>query len=156
MTKVLIAEHNHSVSTYIKSQLKKSGKQFCHTSSSIEAWKATTEMDFDVLIVDIIMPGMDGFVLAQKALQENPGIQIIFVTGFAAVAMDTYNTPAYAPRPMTSKPFHLKDLSNRINYLMGEADLFTTESARFYQGSKHEDNIVYAEFGKDTKKSGVI
>ncbi len=153
MTKILIAEHNQSVATYIKAALKKTGKQFFHTDSSLEAWRATSKMDFDVLIVDIIMPGMDGFVLAQKALQENPGIQVIFITGFAAVAMDTYNTPAYSPRPMTSKPFHIKDIANRVSYLIGESDLLTSTSAQYYQGNTNEGNIVYAEFGKDKKAS---
>ncbi len=144
MARILVAEHNKSTLTYLYSVLKAAGNSVDAVDNSLDAWRAANKACYDILIVDIVMPGMDGFVLAQKALQDNPGIQVIFITGFAAVAMDTYNTPAYAPQPMTSKPFHMKEIVGRVRYLMGEAELPvnmpTTQAAE-------ENNVIYAEFG---------
>ena len=75
-------------------------------------------------------------------------MQIIFITGFAAVAMDTYNTPSYAPRPMTSRPFHLRDISARIKFYMGEADLPFEHIYGQQDGQQASDNVVYATFGE--------
>lgn len=148
MTKILIAEHNKEVSKFLKKQLKGAYNMVDLAETSYDAWKAIGTGEYDVLMIDIIMPGIDGFVLAQKALQLNPGMQVIFITGFAAVAMDTYNTPSYAPRPMTSRPFHLRDISARIKFYMGEADLPFENIYGQQQGQAASDNVVYAQFGE--------
>ncbi len=149
MSRILIAEHNQEVSKFIKKQFRGSHYQLDMKTQSIDAWRAIGNEDYDVLMIDIMMPGIDGFVLAQKALKLNPGMTIIFITGFAAVAMDTYNTPTYAPRPMTSKPFHLRDIMGRIRFYMGEADLpFDSIYAHQHRDAVAQDNVIYAQFGQ--------
>ena len=154
MTKILVAEHNETTSNYIKQALRKSGNLVDIASTSPDAWRATSKTEYDVMIVDVVMPGIDGFVLAQKALQENPTLQIIFITGFAAVAMDTYQTPSYSPAPITSRPFHLSEISSRVRYLMGEADLpsqrFSSDAQRLAQ-----NNVIYPEFGASRQREAV-
>lgn len=148
MSRILIAEHNSEVSSFLKKQLRTSQHKIDVKTKSTDAWKAISTADYDVLMIDVVMPGIDGFTMAQKALQENPGLQIIFITGFAAVAMDTYNTPTYAPRPMTSKPFHLRDISQRVRFYLGESDL---PYDNFYTGQNDavsQDNVIYARFGE--------
>ena len=148
MTRILIAEHNKEVSSFLRKQLKGAMNTIDLADTSYDAWKAIGSGDYDVLMVDIVMPGIDGFVLAQKALQLNPGMQIIFITGFAAVAMDTYNTPNHAPRPMTSRPFHLRDIAARIKFYMGEADLPFETIYNQQKAESTQSNIIYAEFGE--------
>jgi len=140
----MIAEHNKSAASYLYKSLKQEGNTVTIADNSIDAWAtASGPEEYDIMMIDVVMPGLDGFVLAQKALQANPGLQIIFITGFAAVAMDTYNTPSYAPSPMTSRPFHLKDMPARVHYMMGEADI-PYENAP----ANNSNNVVYAEFGQ--------
>lgn len=147
MSRILIAEHNEEVSKFLKKQMRGSHYAIDLKTQSIDAWRAIGNEDYDVLMIDIMMPGIDGFVLAQKALKINPGMQIIFITGFAAVAMDTYNTPTYAPRPMTSKPFHLRDILTRIRFYLGEADLpFDSIYAQQHRDAVAQDNVIYARF----------
>jgi two-component system cell cycle response regulator CpdR len=150
MAHIMIAEHNKAAATYMYKALKQAGNTITITDNALDSWAtANGHDDYDIMMIDVVMPGLDGFVLAQKALQENPGLQIIFITGFAAVAMDTYNTPSYAPQPMTSRPFHLKDITARVRYMMGEADMPTQT---YNTPNTSNNNIVYAEFGQ--KKTG--
>ena len=146
MAKVLVAEHNPSIAAYLEVQLKKAGHAIEKVDNSLDAWRATSKANYDVLVIDIVMPGIDGFVLSQKALQENPEMQIIFVTGFAAVAMDTFATPSYAPAPITTRPFHLRDINARIRYMMGLGGfpLPVTNSAQ-------DNNVVYANFSPKSR-----
>jgi len=144
MSKILIAEHNAATKQYLTKNLKNSGNTVHVAQTGTDTWKAISSDEYDVIMIDIVMPGLDGFVLAQKALQNNPCTQIIFITGFAAVAMDTYNTPAYAPRPLTSKPFHLTEMAARVRFLMGEGELPATYSSAVLAS---DNNVVYAEFG---------
>ncbi len=152
MAHILIAEHNKAVSSYLVKTLKQNGHNVVLTDNSLEAWKISGQFEFDILIVDIVMPGMDGFVLAQKALQANPYLHVIFITGFAAVAMDTYNSPEYAPQPMTAAPFHLKEVNNRIRYMMGDLTAFPIDNCSS-DNSQNSENIVYADFTRKRKVS---
>ncbi len=72
---------------------------------------------FDVLVTDINMPRMDGLELARNATVEMPDLKVIFVTGFAAVALnlDTATRPG---AKVLSKPFHLRDQVNEIDRLL--------------------------------------
>lgn len=141
MARILIAEHNQTTADYLYATLKKAGYDVDKIDNSLDAWRLTSREIYDVLMVDIAMPGIDGFILSQKALQENPSLQIIFITGFAGVAMDTYATPPYAPAPITTRPFHLRDIAGRIRYMMGYGNLPATNHLQ-----QAADNVVYANF----------
>lgn len=143
MAKILIAEHNESTAEYLSGKLKKGGHTIDVVDNCLDAWRSFSKETFDVLLIDIVMPGVDGFVLAQKALQDNPALQIIFITGFAGVAMDTYSTPAYAPAPITTRPFHLREISSRIRFLMGQGGLPLQ-----YTSSASGNTVVYADFSR--------
>ena len=140
MARILIAEHNQATSNYLSAALRKAGNSVAFVDNCLDAWRASSKEDFDILLVDVVMPGIDGFVLAQKALQENPSLQVIFITGFAGVAMDMQATPAYAPAPVTTRPFHLKEIASRVRYLMGQGSLPLTAA------QPSEGNVVYADF----------
>lgn len=140
MARVLIAEHNQTVANYLTAQLKKAGNSVTVVDNYLDAWRSASQNSYDILMVDVVMPGIDGFVLAQKILQDNPELQVIFITGFSGVAMDTAATPAYAPAPITMRPFHLREASSRIRYLMGIGGLPNTEL------SNNDGNVVYANF----------
>lgn len=146
MTRILIAEHNETTASYLLQTLRKAGNSVELVDNCLDVWRATSREPFDVLLVNIGMPGIDGFVLAQRVLQENPDIQIIFVTGFAGVAMDTYATPHYAPAPITSHPFHLREVAARVRYLMG----YGAMPGHTSHGHSLHDNVVYADFARST------
>jgi two-component system cell cycle response regulator CpdR len=63
------------------------------------------------------MPEMDGIELARKATELDPDIKVMFITGFAAVAL---NPDSQAPRDakVLSKPFHLRDLVSEVDKMM--------------------------------------
>lgn len=142
MARILIAEHNASTAEFLYGTLKKAGNSVEIVDNCLDAWRMSSQDCYDVLVVDVVMPGVDGFILAQKALQENPELQIIFVTGFAGVAMDTFATPSYAPAPVTTRPFHLKDIVSRVRYLMGQGGL--PMNSQKYADADHK--VIYADF----------
>lgn len=146
MARILIAEHNATVTRYLTAALKKAGHVVEAVDNSLDAWRAIARDHYDVMLVDVIMPGVDGFVLAQKVLQENPLTQVVFLTGFAAVAMDNYAASSYAPyarAPMTSRPFHIREINARLRALLGGAFGGDMPSAGDVSGT-----VIYADFQK--------
>ena len=63
------------------------------------------------------MPEMDGIEFARRATELDPDLKVMFITGFAAVAL---NPDSEAPRDASvlSKPFHLKDLVHEVERLL--------------------------------------
>jgi two-component system cell cycle response regulator CpdR len=73
---------------------------------------------FTLLLTDIVMPQMDGIELARRAADLDPDLKIMFITGFAAVTLNT-DAKAVKDAQVLSKPFHLKDLVREIDRLLG-------------------------------------
>lgn len=48
------------------------------------------ESDFDILLLDIEMDGMDGVSLAKKLRESNETVQIIFITGYSDYIAEGY------------------------------------------------------------------
>ena len=72
---------------------------------------------FEMLLTDIVMPEMDGIELARRASGLDPDIKIMFITGFAAVALNADSTaPKHAK--VLSKPIHLRDLVNEVTKML--------------------------------------
>ena len=75
------------------------------------------EHPWDLLLTDIVMPGMDGIEVARQAAARDPSLRIMFITGFAAVALSAQDR-APAGAKVLSKPVHLRDLVAEVEKMM--------------------------------------
>ena len=82
-----------------------------------EAIEQARELDPDLILLDIEMPVMDGIELARRASEIDPEMKIMFITGFAAVALNAANQ-APEDAKVLSKPFHLRDLVNQVDRML--------------------------------------
>ena len=123
MAKILLAEDDGSMRGFLTTALAKAGHEVEAREDGLDALNALethSDGSFDLLLADIVMPGMDGIELAQKAAELHPSIKVMFITGFAAVAMGARN-PTRTNARVLSKPFHLKDLVDQVNQLLKAA-----------------------------------
>lgn len=120
MAHVLLAEDDESMRGFLKGALEKAGHRVSAYGRGDLALEALQRGQFDLLLTDIVMPVMDGIELARRADELRPGQKIMFITGFAAVALSARDK---APRDakVLSKPFHLRDLVREVNRLLVEA-----------------------------------
>ena len=119
MAKILLAEDDTSMRQFLLLALRKAGHIVTDCEDGLAALKHIEAEDssFDLLLSDIVMPGMDGIELAQKANEKFPDLKVMFITGFAAVAMGD-NNEVTKDAKVLSKPFHLNDLVNQVNTLL--------------------------------------
>ena len=118
MAHILVAEDDASMRQFLTLALERAGHtvEACEDGvSALRAVEANTEID--LLLADIVMPGMDGIELAKRANEIVPKLKVMFITGFAAVALAQKKDATPQPEVM-SKPFHLKDLVNRVEELL--------------------------------------
>lgn len=109
MARILLAEDDDSLRSFLTTNLARAGHEVESYGDGDSAWEALEHAAFDLLLTDIVMPGMDGIELARRGAEAAPGMKIVFITGFAAVAL---SAQSQAPKDakVLSKPFHLKDL----------------------------------------------
>lgn len=119
MVRVLLAEDDEAMRTYLARALERNGYDVSTAATGLEALTLVESGTFDLLLTDIVMPEMDGIELAQKAQALDPAPKVMFITGFAAVALQAND--AMPEAKVLSKPFHLKDLVGQVDALFGGA-----------------------------------
>ncbi len=121
MAKILIAEDDNSMLNFLTLALKRAGHDVLSAKDGLSAYNALKEKDdFNLLLTDIVMPGMDGLELSKKAKELRPDIKVMFITGFAAMIMDAENNAKNQNAHTLSKPFHLNDLVTKVEELLKE------------------------------------
>jgi len=117
MARILIAEDDDSMRQFLARSLERAG----HSVTAVDTGKAAlphvASGEFELLLSDIVMPEMDGLALAKQAARLAPEMKVIFITGFAAVALNRRDEMAAADAKVLSKPFHLKDVVEAVNEL---------------------------------------
>ncbi len=118
MARILIAEDDASMRQFLTMALQRAGHDVEACDDGLHALQ-TLEKDphYDLLLADIVMPGMDGIELSQKATHHCDKLKVMFITGFAAVALGDRN-PDHEKARVLSKPFHLKELVDQVEDLL--------------------------------------
>jgi len=121
MAEILLAEDDESFRTFLAKALTRAGHSVVQCGDGEEAltWVESRGADFDLLLADIVMPGVDGTELARRAAELIPGLRVLFITGFAAVALHAQrSSPASAEARVLSKPFYLNELVDQIDNML--------------------------------------
>ncbi len=115
--RILLAEDDEDMRRFLAKALENAGYQVISFDNGQSAYERLREEPFNLLLTDIVMPQMDGIELARKAAELDPDLKIMFITGFAAVAL---NADLEAPKDakILSKPFHLRDLVSEVGRLI--------------------------------------
>ncbi len=106
--RILLAEDDDVMREHLTRALVRAGYDVDAVESGLDAMPYLETAHYDLLLTDIVMPGMDGIELAQKAGAIAPNMRVMFITGFSAVALRAAAQPPQAK--VLSKPFHLRDL----------------------------------------------
>jgi two-component system, cell cycle response regulator CpdR len=117
MARILLAEDDNDLRRFLVKALEKAGHKVTSFGEGASAFEEIKQATFDLLLTDIVMPEMDGIELARRASELDPALKIMFITGFAAVAL---NPDSNAPKEakVLSKPFHLRDLVDEVNRMI--------------------------------------
>jgi two-component system cell cycle response regulator CpdR len=116
--RILLAEDEDSMRGFLERALTNAGYEVAAFADGQQAFARLQEEAFSLLLTDIVMPEMDGIELARKASELDPTLKIVFITGFAAVTLNTDAAPSDAR--VLSKPFHLKELVGEIDGLLSD------------------------------------
>jgi len=112
-TKILILDDEPIVLKRLKPALEKSGYDVEAFSRSLEASSRIMEQDFDIVITDLKMEGLDGMEFLSRVKDRSPITEVIVITGFATMdtAKESFKKGVF---DFLAKPFKLGEIKDVV------------------------------------------
>lgn len=115
--KILLAEDSDETSTLIKFSLEKAGYQVSVVKNGLEALESISLSVPDLLITDILMPGMNGFELMEELIRRTIKIKTI-VLAVQKSDEDIVRGLGYGAMDFIQKPFSPRELVARVKGIL--------------------------------------
>lgn len=127
MRKILILEDEEEIREFIVINIKRAGFEVLEAATGEEALELlTAQNDIDIAILDVMLPGIDGFQVCKKIRENNKTIGIIMLTA-KTQEMDKVNGLVFGADDYMSKPFSPSELVARIDALARRLELVQTQ-----------------------------
>ncbi len=118
MARILLAEDEAAVREFVGRALEHHGHQVTAVADGGAALAALGAGDYDLLVTDIVMPGMDGIALALKVSKAFPGLPILMMTGYAAQRERAHNLDSLI-QDVVMKPFGVDEIAAKVTEALG-------------------------------------
>jgi two-component system, cell cycle response regulator CpdR len=120
MARILVADDDRAVAEFVRRALTHHGHDVTVVEDGLAALHALqTSSSFDLLLTDIVMPGMDGIALALKVARDHPSLRVLLMSGYAAERQRAHNLDVLIQR-VISKPFTLQDLVRVVDEVLAK------------------------------------
>jgi two-component system OmpR family response regulator len=117
---VLVVDDDTAVREVLVSTLRFSGYDVDEASDGVTALDLLGRAQYDAVVLDVMMPGMDGFELVQLLRRRNPHVPVLFLSGRDAVE-DRVRGLRLGADDYVVKPFSAVEISARIDALVRRA-----------------------------------
>jgi DNA-binding response OmpR family regulator len=121
MAHILIAEDDQDINDLISKNLKLVGHSYIQAFDGIEAIKIIEENSIDLILLDIMLPSMDGFEIMKKITS----VPVIFITAKGGLE-DKLNGLSLGADDYIVKPFEMLELLARIDVVLRRTNRNTT------------------------------
>ncbi len=115
MAKILIVDDERAINDLIALNLKMVGHEYIQLYSGEQISEVLNETRVDLVILDVMLPGLDGFKLIERFMKR--GIPVIFLTARNAVSDKVHGLESGAEDYIV-KPFEAVELIARINVVL--------------------------------------
>lgn len=107
---ILVVEDNEHVGAFVETLLSELGHQVTLATSGEQALELARGRRFDIVLSDVVMPGMGGLKLAEMLEREQPELPVVLATGYSQEITDSGS----GGRPVILKPYRLATLSEAL------------------------------------------
>ena len=119
--RILLVEDELAVRALARRVLTRHGYDVVTAANGVEALEIadTDDEGFDLLVTDVVMPGMGGVPLASALIERHPGLPVLFMSGYTA---DAFPDRAALERPLhfLQKPFTPAVFAERVRTVLDE------------------------------------
>lgn len=111
---VLVVDDEEVVRLLFKTTLEELGHRVVGAEAAAEGLELVKKEDFDLVFLDLKMPGIDGAELFRRIRKIKPRLPVIIITGYPDSEMMS-RALTYGPFGVMNKPFGEQDIVNAVN-----------------------------------------
>jgi CheY-like chemotaxis protein len=115
--KILVVDDEEALRTVLASELEGEGYQVTSAADGQEAINILGSLAFDLILLDIKMPNVDGFEVLKYVKERHPSTKIIMLTGFADLK-NAIESKKLGAEDFVSKPYDLVDLLTTVERVL--------------------------------------
>ena len=134
---ILLVEDDQSLNFIIYDHLEEAGYNVTEAKDGEQAFKLFQEVNFDLCLLDVMLPKLDGFSLAEKIREHNQTVPILFLTA-KSLQEDKITGFSLGGDDYITKPFSMEELLMRIKVFLRRTGHQPLTSAKKY-GIGHFD-----------------
>jgi DNA-binding response OmpR family regulator len=148
MKKILIIEDEESILMALEDNLRLDGYEMSCAEDGERGLSMAREQKFDLIILDIMLPKMDGFEVCKQVRREGIGTPILMLTA-KSQEIDKVLGLELGADDYVTKPFSPRELLARVKALLRRTEQIRQDTAKFSFGGIEVDFTTY-----ETKKKG--
>ena len=114
---IIVVEDEDAIRTLTHRILTRHGYQVVEAASPAAALELDVQPD--LLLTDVVMPGMSGKDMADRMRESHPALPVLFMSGYTDNVMDRYGLDA-AGDALLHKPFNAQQLLSAVQDLLGD------------------------------------
>jgi UDP-3-O-[3-hydroxymyristoyl] N-acetylglucosamine deacetylase len=116
---ILVVDDEEPLRTVLSNELTGAGYDVATAVDGHEAVSAVQNKKVDLVLLDIHMPGLDGFEVLKFIKKGFPAVKVIMLTGFADLK-NAIESKKHGAEDFVSKPYDLVDLLTTIERVLSE------------------------------------
>lgn len=155
MKNILIVEDEANISDFVKGELEYEGYNVCIKEDGREGLEEALKNEYDLIILDVMLPSMNGFEICRRLKREKQ-FPIIMLSAKDSV-IDKVNGLQIGAEDYIAKPFAIEELLARIevvfrrqdkfnNYIVRFKDIIINKSSRVVEKDGNEINLTNKEY----------
>ena len=155
MKNILIVEDEANISDFVKGELEYEGYNVCIKEDGREGLEEALKNEYDLIILDVMLPSMNGFEICRRLKREKQST-VIMLSAKDSV-MDKVNGLQIGADDHIAKPFAIEELLARIevvfrrqdnsnNYIIKFKDITINKSSRIVKKDGNEINLTNKEY----------
>lgn len=138
LIRILLVEDEEHLQESIKMNLELDGYEVVAVDNGVDALKKFRDQRFNLVVLDIMLPEMDGYEVCEQIRLENSDIPILFLTAKDS-SQDVVKGLKTGADDYLTKPFNLEELMLRVKALV----------KRSYTGEERQEQLQTYQFGNN-------
>lgn len=153
MPKILLAEDDSNLGTLLTDYLEAKKYEVIHITDGRKALETFSKETFDLCLLDIMLPAIDGISLAKKIRKIERDIPVIFLTA-KSLEKDKIEGFSAGADDYITKPFSMEELLYRIEAILRRTKSYKKDEADEYKFGEFTFHPLtqILETGKDSHK----
>jgi len=140
--KILIVEDDNDLANLITIHLNDLGFSVDHKDNGNDGLDSALSGKYELVILDVMMPGIDGFDVCKGIREQNKQLPILMLTA-KAEEIDKVMGLEFGADDYMTKPFSIRELTARVKAILRRIEVDTQESSKKFEELNFEDLTIY-------------